>query len=84
MCPTIADCLFTKDSTVRICWDYLRTFNHDIADAESARRFWSIFEFAFSPRGVTNMYRFIPYNGDQNSLTHLQTSCHGGDTIIHH
>ena len=63
MCPTIADCLFTKDSTVRICWDYLRTFNHDIADAESARRFWSIFEFAFSPRGVTNMYRSIPYMG---------------------
>lgn len=65
MCPTIADSLFTKDSTVRISWDYLRTFNHDIADAESARRFWSIFEFAFSTRGVTNMYKSIPYIGSK-------------------
>ena len=32
--PTIADRLFTKDSPVRNSWDYLRTFNHDIADAE--------------------------------------------------
>ena len=65
MCPTIADSLFTKDSTVRVSWDYLRIFNHDIADAESARRFWSIFEFAFSPRGVTNMYKPIPYMGSK-------------------
>jgi NTE family protein len=65
MCPTIADSMFQKNSLVRTSWDYLRTFNHEIADAESARRFWSIFEFAFSPRGVTNMYRSIPYMGSK-------------------
>jgi NTE family protein len=65
MCSTVADSLFTKNSSVRISWDYLRTFNQDLADAESARRFWSIFEFAFSPRGVTNMYKSIPYMGSK-------------------
>lgn len=65
MCSTVADSLFTNDSFVRTSWDYLRRFNHDIADAESARRFWSIFEFAFSPRGVTNMYRSVPYMGSK-------------------
>jgi NTE family protein len=65
MCPTIADSLFHKNSLVRASWDYFRIFNHEIADAESARRFWSIFEFAFSPRGVTNMYKSIPYMGSK-------------------
>jgi NTE family protein len=65
MCPTIADGLFHRDSLVRASWDYLRVFNHEIADAESARRFWSIFEFAFSPRGVTNMYKSIPHMGSK-------------------
>jgi NTE family protein len=65
MCPTVADGLFHKNSLVRASWDYLRVFNHEIADAESARRFWSIFEFAFSPRGVTNMYKSIPHMGSK-------------------
>jgi|SoiMethySBSTD1v2_1073268.scaffolds.fasta_scaffold00679_24 NTE family protein len=65
MCPTIADNMFQKNSLVRTSWDYLRTFNQELADAESARRFWSIFEFAFSPRGVTNMYRSVPYMGSK-------------------
>jgi NTE family protein len=65
MCPTIADGLFHKNSLVRASWDYFRIFNHEIADAESARRFWSIFEFAFSPRGVTNMYKSIPHIGSK-------------------
>jgi NTE family protein len=65
MCPSIADGLFHKNSLVRASWDYLRVFNHEIADAESARRFWSIFEFAFSPRGVTNMYKSIPHMGSK-------------------
>jgi NTE family protein len=65
MCPTIADGLFHKNSLVRASWDYLHVFNHNIADAESARRFWSIFEFAFSPRGVTNMYKSIPHMGSK-------------------
>lgn len=65
MCPTVADSLFDRVSPVRISWDYFRMFNHEIADAESARRFWSIFEFAFSPRGVANMYKSIPYMGSK-------------------
>jgi NTE family protein len=65
MCPTVADGLFHRDSLVRASWDYLRVFNREIADAESARRFWSIFEFAFSPRGVTNMYKSIPHMGSK-------------------
>ena len=65
MCPTIADSLFHRDSFVRTSWDYLRAFKPDIADADSARRFWSIFEFAFSPRGVTNMYKSVPYVGSK-------------------
>ena len=65
MCPTMADGLFVRNSLVRNSWDYLRAFNQGIADAESARRFWSIFEFAFSPRGVTNMYKSIPQMGSK-------------------
>src|SRR5215204_295044 len=65
MCPTIADSMFHKNSLIRSSWDYLRTFNNEIADPESARRFWSIFEFAFSPRGVTNMYKSVPYMGSK-------------------
>src|SRR5919106_624391 len=65
MCPTVADSLFNRISPVRISWDYFRMFNHEVADAESARRFWSIFEFAFSPRGVANMYKSIPYMGSK-------------------
>jgi NTE family protein len=65
MCPTTADDLFHKNSLVRTSWDYFRIFNHEIADVESARRFWSIFEFAFTPRGVTNMYKSIPHMGSK-------------------
>src|ERR687891_57055 len=65
MCPTMADSLFDKNSLVRVSWDYARKFNHNIADAESARRFWSIFEFAFSPKGVANMYKSIPQMGSK-------------------
>ena len=65
MCPTIADGLFVRNSLVSNSWNYLRIFNQGIADAESARRFWSIFEFAFSPRGVTNMYKSIPQMGSK-------------------
>jgi NTE family protein len=56
---------FIRIPLVRTSWDYLRTFNQELADAESARRFWSIFEFAFSPRGVTNMYKSVPYMGSK-------------------
>jgi NTE family protein len=65
MCPMTADDLFHKNSLVRTSWDYFRIFNHEIADVESARRFWSIFEFAFTPRGVTNMYKSIPHMGSK-------------------
>jgi NTE family protein len=65
MCPTIADYLFTKNPFVRSSWDYFHTTNCGLADAESARRFWSIFEFAFSTRGVTNMYESVPQWGSK-------------------
>ena len=65
MCSTLADGIFDKRSMGRASWDYLRTFNQDIADAERARKFWSIFEFAFTPRGVTNLYNSIPQMGSK-------------------
>jgi NTE family protein len=65
MCPTFADSIFDKRSMGRASWEYLRTFNRDIADAEHARKFWSIFEFAFTPRGVTNLYNSIPQMGSK-------------------
>jgi predicted acylesterase/phospholipase RssA len=73
MCSTLADSIFDKRSMGRIVWEYLRTFNRDIADADGARRFWSIFEFAFTPRGVNNMYNSIPQMGSKflNPFTDL-------------
>ena len=65
MCPTIADNLLGKNPVVRSSWDYLHTINSSIADSESARRFWSIFEFAFTLRGVPNMYECIPKWGSK-------------------
>jgi predicted acylesterase/phospholipase RssA len=65
MHPTIADYLFDKNSFFRSSWDYLHTINPSIADTESARRFWSIFEFAFTPRGVPNMYESVPKWGSK-------------------
>ena len=60
MRPTIAGELFDNNIFFRNSWNYLHTTNPSIADAESARRFWSIFEFAFTLRGVPNMYECIP------------------------
>ena len=65
MCSSIADSLFHRDSLVRIYWDNMKILNQDLADAENARRFWSIFEFAFSPRGVPNMFKSIPHLGSK-------------------
>jgi len=65
MCPTIADDLLGKNPVVRSSWDYLHTINSSIADSESARMFWSIFEFAFTPRGVPNMYESVPKWGSK-------------------
>jgi NTE family protein len=48
----------------RIVWEYFRTFSRDIADADGARRS-SIFEFAFTTRGVNNMYNSIPQIGSK-------------------
>src|ERR671911_1656684 len=60
MHPTIVNDLFYSNKFFRNSWDYLHTINPNIADAESARTFWSIFEFAFTPRGVPNMYETVP------------------------
>jgi NTE family protein len=65
MCPTMADDLFERNPFFRNSWEYLHTTNPSIADAESARRFWSIFEFAFTPRGVPNVYQCIPVWGSK-------------------
>ena len=65
MCSSIADSLFHKNSFVRSTWEYMRIFNPDLADTENARRFWSIFEFAFTPRGVPNMFRSVPHMGSK-------------------
>ena len=65
MCPTIADNLLGENVFIRNYWDYLHSTNLGIADAASARRFWSIFEFAFSPRGVPNLYESIPTWGSK-------------------
>jgi NTE family protein len=81
MCPTLADSIFDKRSMGRASWEYLRTFNRDIADAERARKFWSIFEFAFTPRGVTNLYNSIPQMGSK-FLNPFTDFLPGGNTII--
>jgi NTE family protein len=65
MSPTIADDLFANNIFFRKSWNYLRTTNPSLADAESARRFWSIFEFAFTLRGVPNMYECVPNWGSK-------------------
>lgn len=65
MCSSIADSLFHKNSIVRYSWDYMKIFNQYLADAENARRFWSIFEFAFTPRGVPNMFKSVPHVGSK-------------------
>lgn len=65
MSPTIADDLFANNIFFRKSWNYLRTTNPSLADAESARRFWSIFEFAFTLRGVPNMYECVPRWGSK-------------------
>ena len=71
MCPTIADDLLGKNGFGRNYWDYLHSTNLGFADAASARRYWSIYEFAFSTRGVPNMYESIPMWGSKflNPLT---------------
>jgi predicted acylesterase/phospholipase RssA len=65
MCPTIADDLFEKNSFFRSSWDYMHAVDSGIADAEGARTFWSIFEFAFTPRGVPKHVRNISEMGFQ-------------------
>jgi len=41
-------------------WDYFHLIDRDVATAEVARRFWSIFQFAFTPSGVPNMFLSFP------------------------
>ena len=43
----------------------MKIFNQNLADIENARRFWSIFEFAFTPRGVPNMFKSVPHIGSK-------------------
>ena len=63
--PTIADATISGNPAVRRWWDYLHSINPDIADAETARRFWSIFEFSFTTMGVPRMYKPVPQWGSK-------------------
>jgi NTE family protein len=61
MSTTLADMLIEKNPFIREYWNYLHAIDRNIADPESARRFWSIFQFAFTLSGVPNMYFSIPH-----------------------
>ena len=61
MSPTMADMLIEKNPFIREYWNHLHAIDRNIADPESARRFWSIFQFAFTLSGVPNMYFSIPH-----------------------
>jgi NTE family protein len=60
MSPAMADILIQKNPFIRNWWNYMHFFDPNIADAETARRFWSIFQFAFTLSGVPNMYVSVP------------------------
>jgi NTE family protein len=61
MSPTLADMLIEKNPFIREYWNYLHAIDGNIADPESARRFWSIFQFAFTLSGVPNMYWYATF-----------------------
>lgn len=63
--PKFADAAIGHNPAVSSWWDYLHSANPNIADAESARRFWSIFEFSFTTMGVPKMYRPVPEWGSK-------------------
>jgi NTE family protein len=63
--PTFADAIIGNNPIVSNWWNYLHSLNPSIADAEAARRFWSIFEYSFSTLGVPRMYRPIPQWGSK-------------------
>jgi predicted acylesterase/phospholipase RssA len=63
--PTLADAMIGGNPGVSSWWDYLHSTNPNIADAETARRFWSIFEFSFTTLGVPRMYRPVPQWGSK-------------------
>ncbi|MEW6603499.1 MAG: patatin-like phospholipase family protein [Thermoproteota archaeon] len=63
--PTFADALIRENHAVANWWNYLHSLNPGIADAETARRFWSIFEFSFTTLGVPHMYRPVPQWGSK-------------------
>jgi predicted acylesterase/phospholipase RssA len=63
--PTVADVLISEDSPAANWWNFLHSINSSIADAETARKFWSIFEFSFTTSGVPRMYQPIPQWGSK-------------------
>jgi predicted acylesterase/phospholipase RssA len=71
--PTFADSFIAGNPAVSSFWNYLHAINPCIADAETARRFWSTFEFSFTPLGVPRMYRPVPEWGSKffNPFTDL-------------
>src|SRR4029078_3416333 len=63
--PTLADVMIGENPVISNWWNYLHSLNPCVADAESARRFWSIFEFSFSTLGVPHMCQPIPEWGSK-------------------
>lgn len=53
---TFADLIIDMNPFVSYAWDYLHAINPNIASSEAARRFWSSFQFDFTPIGVPNAY----------------------------
>lgn len=62
MTPTFADIFIGSNPIIYNWWNYLHNnIDPAIADADMARRFWSIFQFAFTLSGVPNMYISAPH-----------------------
>jgi predicted acylesterase/phospholipase RssA len=57
---SIADAIVGANPAIGLWWDYMHLLNPKVANAESARRFWSIFEFSFTTLGVPKMFRPTP------------------------
>lgn len=63
--PTIAEFFAKHNPFFDRFWTFWNTVNPNIANADLARKFWSVFEFAFTPMGVSNLYTPIPHWGSK-------------------
>lgn len=63
--PTFTEFLTKHNPFFDRFWTFWNTVNPNIANAELARKFWSVFEFAFTPMGVSNLYTPVPHWGSK-------------------